>query len=206
MGKTEFTCFRTLAEFVLCICAIKIGVSYSDDCDTTMTTTSITMKKWLIVRGAVGLAIIPFTLVLFICELSEKYKNVKIFTIIGLFIVVLTTLFACSWFIVGFVVLFHSNIECFNAREPMAIYMACDLIITLGLSMIYHTFFEKDKKSTDTENTKYNSIATNSRHNDSIAHTSPTVHTAYSVHAKYAKYATKATNFADDYDTDSSLL
>jgi hypothetical protein len=203
MGKTEFTCFRTLAEFVLCICAIKIGVSYSDDCDTTMTSTSITMKKWLIVRGAVGLAIIPFTVVLFICALSEKYKNAKIFTTIGLFIFVLTTLFACSWFIIGFVVLFHSNIECFNAKEPMAVYMACDLIITLGLSVIYHTFFEKDKKSKDTETTKYDSVATHSKH---TTPTSPTTHNTNTAPNTHTKYAIKANNFADDYDTDSSLL
>ena len=45
MGKTEFNGFRALAEFVLCICAITIGFSYSNNYETTMTTTSITMKN-----------------------------------------------------------------------------------------------------------------------------------------------------------------
>lgn len=145
MGKNEFNGLRVLAELVLAICAIKIGFSYSDDCDTTMTTTTITMKKWLIVRGIVGISMIPILSILFICAFCDMKKQKMIFTCLSMFIVVLIALFACAWYIAGFVVLFYSNIECFNSKEPMAVYMACDLIITSGLTFIHYWFFRDEK-------------------------------------------------------------
>jgi len=131
-----------LAELVLCICAIKIGVSYSDDCNNIMTNTSITIKKWLIIRGIVGLCILPIIILTVVCMIEQcKYKFPLAFVIITL---IFTILFHSVWHIVGFVVLFHSNIECFNMKEPIAIYMCCDLIITLGLSVLYSLIFSSD--------------------------------------------------------------
>jgi len=151
MGKTEFNGLRVLAEFVLCICAITIGFTYSNDCDTTMTTTAITMKKWLIVRGIFGISMIPILSILFIGTFYDMKKQKMIFMCVSMFIIVLIALFACAWYIAGFVVLFYSNIECFNAKEPMAVYMACDLIITSGLAFIYHVSF-RDEKNIEKDN------------------------------------------------------
>jgi hypothetical protein len=112
-----------------------------------MTTTSITMKKWLIVRGIFGISMIPILSILFICTFCDMKKQKMIFMCVSMFIIVLIALFACAWYIIGFVVLFYSNIECFNAKEPMAVYMACDLIITSGLAFIYHVSFRDEKNN-----------------------------------------------------------
>ena len=139
MEKQKFQKLMGLAEFVLCVCAVKIGFTYSDDCDTNMTISTITMKKWLIVRGIVGLSVLPISIFACLCIIGQCKYNFPLGIV--MITLIFITFFHIAWHIVGFVVLFYSNIECFNIREPMAVYMACDLIITGGLSLLYSFIF-----------------------------------------------------------------
>ena len=74
------------------------------------------VSDYLLGLGLSGL--IPDLLILLVVGLC----NLKIAEIMKLIIVILNILFGISWFIVGSIILFRSNIECINAGYGYILY------------------------------------------------------------------------------------
>lgn len=136
MDNTYIVNTFIILEFALSIATTTVGFTASDECDNTMTTTSITMKKWLIIRGIIGLIItIPGITIIAIKSVytitKRNTKNIKWLDLAVYLFVVLLSLFAISWYLIGFVLLFYSNIECLHDKTPMTECMTFDLLLTI---------------------------------------------------------------------------
>ncbi len=130
----------------LAIVTITLGAISPGDCDIK-DMSGLTIANYLLIGGSVSLVVDGFMLLYFLLMwkniISESNKIVAVCTTI---LLILYGLFSFSWFIVGAVVLFRSNIECINKNSSHVIYALIIWCIS-AFNMFYNCCCNIKKKS-----------------------------------------------------------